>query len=169
MVQVCSGHRILLCVMHGDEMQKAPDFSLPDQNGALHSLADYAGKWLVLYFYPEDDTPGCTIEACGFRDDSDVLRAKGLKVVGISKDSVASHAKFADKHRLNFTLLSDESKQVMEAYGAWGRQKNYGIEYVGARRKTFLINPDGEIVKEYPKVIAAGHSGRVLRDFEAMK
>ncbi len=147
-------------------MQKAPDFTLPDQHGQMHSLADYAGKWLVLYFYPEDDTPGCTAEACGFRDDYTKLQERGVEVVGVSKDSVESHAKFAEKYHLNFTLLADESKAVMEAYGAWGTKINYGREVVGAIRKTFLINPAGEIAKEYPKVMALGHSGRVLKDLE---
>lgn len=150
-------------------MPKAPDFTLPDQNGTMHSLSEYAGTWLILYFYPEDDTPGCTLEACAFRDDYALLREKGLEVVGISKDSVASHAKFAEKHRLNFTLLADESKAVLTAYGAWGPQKFLGHEYVGTARKTFLINPDGEIVREYPKVIPVGHSMQILKDFEASR
>lgn len=146
----------------------APNFDLPDQHGDVHALADYAGKWLVLYFYPEDDTPGCTTEACGFRNDFKLMQERGLTVVGVSKDSVASHAKFAEKYRLNFTLLSDESKQVLQAYGAWGPKKMWGKEYVGTIRKTFLINPDGEIAKEYPKVNPIGHSGAILKDFEKL-
>src|SRR4051812_10173220 len=101
-------------------MQKAPQFSLPDQAGTIHTLDDYTGKWLIVYFYPEDDTPGCTTEACAFRDDYTQLQEKGVEVVGISKDSVASHAKFATKYHLNFPLLADESKATLEAYGAWG-------------------------------------------------
>ncbi len=101
-------------------MTKAPNFELPDQAGKIHKLSEYAGQWLVLYFYPEDDTPGCTAEACAFRDDLEVLTDKGLAIVGVSKDSVASHTKFAEKYQLNFPILADESKEVMTAYGAWG-------------------------------------------------
>lgn len=147
-------------------MTKAFDFTLPDQTGQSHSLADYAGSWLVLYFYPEDDTPGCTIEACAFRDDLPDLQAKGLNILGVSGDSVASHAKFAEKYHLNFPILADESKEVMTAYGAWGDKKTLGIGYTGATRKTFLINPDGEIAKEYPKVTPLGHTKQILKDFE---
>ena len=150
-------------------MKKAPDFTLPDQSGTAHSLADYAGRWLILYFYPEDDTPGCTTEACAFRDDYDLLADKGIEVVGVSKDPVASHAKFAEKYRLNFTLLSDESRQTLEAYGAWGLIKAGEKEYMGTIRKTFLINPAGEIAKEYPKVTPEGHSAQIMKDFEGMQ
>ncbi|GAC1371675.1 MAG: thioredoxin-dependent thiol peroxidase [Candidatus Saccharimonadales bacterium] len=149
-------------------MNKVPDFTLPDQTGTMHSIGDYAGRWLVLYFYPEDDTPGCTAEACAFRDDLALLTKKGLAVVGVSKDSVASHVKFAEKYHLNFPLLSDESKGVMEAYGAWGLKKMWGKEYMGTTRKTFLINPAGEIAKEYPKVNPIGHSATILKDFEKL-
>jgi peroxiredoxin Q/BCP len=150
------------------ELLKAPNFTLPDQTGTPHSLSDYAGGWVILYFYPEDDTPGCTTEACGFRDDYDVLRERGLTVLGVSKDSVKSHAKFAEKYRLNFPILSDESKTVQEAYGAWGQKKMFGREYMGTIRKTFLINPAGEIAKEYPKVSPLGHSAAILKDFEKL-
>lgn len=149
-------------------MTNAPDFKLPDQKNIERKLADYAGKWLVLYFYPEDDTPGCTAEACGFRDDIEILTAKGLSVVGVSKDSVASHAKFAEKYNLNFPILADESKSVQEAYGAWGVKKMFGREYMGTIRKTFLINPAGGIAKEYPKVNPIGHSAAILKDFEKL-
>jgi peroxiredoxin Q/BCP len=150
-------------------MQKAPNFSLPDQDGRVHGLDDYAGKWLILYFYPEDDTPGCTTEACSFRDDYAQLQEKGLAVAGVSKDSVASHAKFAAKYNLNFPLLADESKAVMEAYGAWGPRSFLGKKYTGATRKTVLINPAGEIAHEYPKVTPAGHAAQILKDFEEMR
>jgi peroxiredoxin Q/BCP len=150
-------------------MHPARDFTLPDQHGNIHTLSGYLGKWLVLYFYPQDDTPGCTAEACAFRDDFDILQERGLVVVGVSKDSVASHAKFAEKYHLNFTVLADESKAVMEAYGAWGTKKSFGKEYVGAIRKTFLINPAGEIAKEYPKVNPIGHSKAILKDFESLR
>ncbi|HVQ44422.1 MAG TPA: peroxiredoxin [Candidatus Saccharimonadia bacterium] len=146
-------------------MKPAPDFRLPDQSGTIRSLKDYAGKWLVLYFYPEDDTPGCTIEACAFRDDYPALQARGLSVVGVSRDSVESHQQFAEKHHLNFPILADESRTVHEAYGAWGKKKTLGVEYVGATRKTFLINPQGQIAKEYPKVTPMGHSAQIMKDF----
>ncbi len=149
-------------------MTKAPNFELPDQAGKIHKLSEYAGQWLVLYFYPEDDTPGCTAEACAFRDDLEVLTDKGLAIVGVSKDSVASHTKFAEKYQLNFPILADESKEVMTAYGAWGLKKMFDREYMGTIRKTFLINPDSEIAKEYPKVNPIGHSAAILKDFEKL-
>jgi peroxiredoxin Q/BCP len=152
----------------GMELLKAPNFTLPDQTGKMHSLSDYAGGWVILYFYPEDDTPGCTTEACGFRDDYDLLRERGLTVLGVSKDSVKSHAKFAEKYNLNFTLLSDESLEVLKAYEAWAPKTMFGREFLGTIRKTFLINPAGEIVKEYPKVSPVGHSAAILKDFEAL-
>lgn len=144
---------------------KAADFALPDQTGTIRELKDYAGKWLVVYFYPEDDTPGCTIEACSFRDTYESFEEKGLTVVGISPDSVESHARFAEKHHLNFLVLSDETHRAMEAYGAWGPKKLWGKEYVGVTRKTVLIDPNGEIAKEYPKVTPLGHAEKILRDF----
>lgn len=149
-------------------MTKAPNFSLPDQFGNIRKLSDFAGKWLVLYFYPQDDTPGCTREACEFRDDYDVLEQAGVEVVGVSKDDVASHAKFAEKYHLNFPLLADESTKTLEAYGAWGPKKFMGKEYIGTTRKTVIINPDGDIAKEYPKVTPAGHSKKVLDDLAAL-
>lgn len=149
-------------------MKLAPTFSLPDQTGATHNLEDYSGSWLVLYFYPEDDTPGCTIEACAFRDDLPDLQSKGLTIVGVSGDSVASHAKFAEKYHLNFDILADESKATLEAYGAWGEKKTLGMTHTGATRKTFLINPAGEIAKEYPKVTPLGHTKQILEDYEAL-
>jgi peroxiredoxin Q/BCP len=149
-------------------MTAAPDFTLPDQTGTPRSLADFAGKWLILYFYPEDDTPGCTIEACAFRDDYGELQRRGLQVVGVSRDSPESHFRFTAKHQLNFPLLSDETKQVHEAYGAWGRRNVFGKDFSGPIRKTLLINPKGEIVKEYPKVNPMGHSTEILKDFDAL-
>jgi peroxiredoxin Q/BCP len=146
----------------------AHDFALPDQTGTTRHLADYAGKWLVLYFYPEDDTPGCTAEACAFRDDYPKYAEKGIQVVGVSGDSVESHAKFADKYHFDFPILADESKKVMTAYGAWGTKKTFGVEHEGVTRKTFLINPEGKIAKEYPKVNPLGHSGMILKDFESL-
>jgi thioredoxin-dependent peroxiredoxin len=147
---------------------KAPAFSLQDQGGNTVSLKDFAGKWLVVYFYPKDDTPGCTKEACSFRDAKELLREKGLEVVGISKDSVKSHAKFAEKYDLNFPLLSDESTETIKAYGAWGQKKFMGREFEGILRQTFLINPEGEIVKTYPKVTPQDHAVQIIKDFEAL-
>lgn len=143
---------------------KAPDFSLPDQNNEVHTLSQYAGKWVIVYFYPKDATPGCTKEACSFRDGREFLKDAGAVVLGISKDSVASHKKFADKHSLNFTLLSDESAETIKAYGAWGKKKFMGKEYEGISRNTYLINPDGEIVKEYKGVNPLTHVGELLKD-----
>ncbi|MDF2460639.1 MAG: Bacterioferritin comigratory protein thiol peroxidase [Candidatus Saccharibacteria bacterium] len=139
---------------------RAPAFTLPDQDGRDHSLTDYAGRWLVLYFYPEDDTPGCTTEACSFRDGRDALAEAGAAVVGISADSVKSHRKFADKYGLSFPILSDRSHATIKAYDAW----RLGF----AKRKTFLISPDSEIAKEYPKVTPDAHAEEVLSDIRAL-
>lgn len=146
----------------------APDFNLPDQNGRTHKLSDYRGKWLVLYFYPRDDTPGCTKEACAFRDASDAFRRLGVVVVGVSKDSIQSHKKFADRYMLNFRLLSDESKNTIRAYGAWGEKKFLGKTLEGVIRSTVIINPQGEIVKRYDKVTPADHPDRILRDLKTL-
>jgi len=151
-------------------MKQAPDFKLPDQNGELHTLAEYSGKWLVLYFYPKDDTPGCTTEACNFRDERDAIAEYGnATVIGISKDSVANHKKFADKHNLNFTLLSDESHEVIEAYGAWGPKKFMGREYVGISRNTYIIDPEGKIVKEYIGVNPKKHAAEIINDLKKLQ
>jgi len=150
-------------------MKPAPSFSLPDQTGTVHTLEQYRGQWLIVYFYPKDDTPGCTTEACSFRDEYATLQSKGLNVVGISKDSVKNHAKFAEKFHLNFPLLSDESGEVINAYGAWGRKKFMGREFDGILRQTFLINPKGEIAKDYPKVTPKEHATQILHDFEALE
>lgn len=146
----------------------APSFSLPDQTGTFRSLTDYAGKWLIVYFYPKDDTPGCTTEACSFRDEYDYLQEKGLNVIGISKDSVDSHAKFAAKFELHFPLLSDPDLETIKAYNAWGERSMYGKKYMGILRKTVLIDPSGEIVHEYPKVTPKGHAVQILKDFEKL-
>lgn len=138
---------------------KAKDFSLKDQDGNTKNLADFSGNWLVLYFYPKDDTPGCTVEACSLRDANDELIELGAEVVGISKDDEDSHRKFKAKHKLNFTLLSDPSGKTIEAYGAWGK-KMFGRE--GILRKTFIINPEGEIVKTYGRVTPLGHGNQVI-------
>lgn len=149
-------------------MKKAPDFSLPDQNGTLHSLADYAGAWLVLYFYPKDDTPGCTAEACAFRDGRDVLAALGAEVVGISKDTVRKHTSFVQKHQLNFTLLSDTSTETIQAFGSWKLKKFMGREYMGINRDTYIINPEGYIAKKYEGVNVKTHFDEVSKDLQAL-
>lgn len=143
------------------EPYAAPDFTLNDENGEPKSLSDYKGKWLVLYFYPKDDTPGCTVEACSLRDARDDLSALGAQVVGISKDDAASHEKFKAKHNLNFTLLTDPDGSTLEAYGAWGK-KMFGKE--GILRKTFLINPAGEVVKLWGRVTPLGHGDQVIAE-----
>jgi peroxiredoxin Q/BCP len=147
---------------------KAPKFILPDQYNEMHSLDDYKDKWLILYFYPKDDTPGCTKEACNFRDSSHEFEKRGIVIVGISKDTVISHKKFADKYKLNFTLLSDPERKVIEAYGAWGTKKFMGREFDGIIRNTVLISPKGEIVKEYQRVNPLSHAAEILRDFDAL-
>ena len=139
---------------------------LPDESGVAHSLKDYHGQWIVLYFYPKDDTPGCTIEACSLRDARDELAALGAEVIGVSKDDASAHEKFKAKHTLNFTLLTDSSGEVIEAYGAWGKQM-YGRE--GILRKTFIINPDGVVVKVYGRVTPLGHGKQVIKDLRTLQ
>lgn len=151
-------------------MKKAPDFQLQDQHGTTHSLADYKGKWVVLYFYPKDDTPGCTTEACNFRDAREAIAEFGnCEVIGISKDTVKSHKKFADKYDLNFTLLADPEHTTIEAYGAWKLKKFMGREYLGIERSTVIIDPDGNIVKEYPKVDPKAHAAEIIHDLQALQ
>lgn len=144
----------------------APEFELPDENGETKTLSDYSGNWLILYFYPKDDTPGCTIEACSLRDARDDLIDLGAEVVGISKDSTDSHDKFKAKHSLNFTLLSDESGKTIEAYDAWGK-KMFGKE--GILRKTFIIDPEGVVQKVYGRVTPAGHGNQIISDLKALQ
>lgn len=144
----------------------APDFSLPDPSGKTHTLSDYAGSWLILYFYPKDDTPSCTVEACSMRDARDDLADLGAQIVGISKDEPSDHEKFKAKFSLNFTLLSDVSGKTIEVYGAWGL-KMFGR--VGILRKTFVINPEGQVVKVYGRVISAGHGEKVVEDLKALQ
>jgi thioredoxin-dependent peroxiredoxin len=141
----------------------APDFSLTDHAGRTVSLSDYAGKHLVLYFYPKAFTSGCTTQACDLRDRHDTLAAAGYEVVGVSPDPIARLAGFRDEHDLPFPLLSDEDHAVAAAYGAYGTKKNYGREYEGIIRSTFVIGPDGTIVEAWRNVKAAGHGDRVLR------
>jgi len=147
----------------------APEIALPDQDGNTRTLAELRGKWVLVYFYPRDDTPGCTIEACGLRDASSRYTRHGLQVLGISADSSKSHKKFADKFRLPFTLLADEGKSVIRAYGSWGRKKFMGREFDGILRRSFLVDPTGKIAKVYPKVSPEGHADEVLADVEALQ
>jgi peroxiredoxin Q/BCP len=147
---------------------KAIDFSLTDQNGKVHELSSYRGSWVLLYFYPKDDTPGCTKEACGFRDHLNDLKKHDIVVLGVSADSVASHQKFAQKYNLNFPLLADEKKEVIKAYGTWGKKKFMGKEFEGILRVSFLINPEGDIVKKYDKVKPEIHAGEVLEDIKKL-
>lgn len=144
----------------------APSFTLPDATGSMHSLESYKGKWVVLYFYPKDDTPGCTIEACSLRDARDDIATLGAEVIGVSADDEVSHKKFATKHELNFTLLSDPTNTTIEAYGAWG-PKMFGK--LGIQRKTFIINPDGQVVKVYGRVTPLGHGEQVVAELQRLK
>ena len=134
---------------------KAPDFTLPDQNGEMHSLSDYRGKKVILYFYPKDNTAGCTKQACGFSERYPQIIEKGAVVLGVSKDSVASHKKFEEKYNLGFTLLSDTERSVIEAYDVWKEKKNYGKVSMGVVRTTYLIDENGIIIKANDKVKAA--------------
>lgn len=146
---------------------KALDFELPDQNGKIHRLSDYKGKWIILYFYPKDDTPGCTKEACNFRDSFHKLQTLDVQILGVSKDSIASHKKFTEKYHLNFPILSDETKDVIKKYKSWGVKKFMGREFEGTIRNTYLINPKGEIVKFYEKVNPLTHSEEIIKDLNS--
>lgn len=147
------------------EGDKAPAFSSKDQNGNTVKLSDFKGTRVVLYFYPKDDTPGCTKEACSFRDADDVFRKKGIKVLGVSTDDERSHQKFISKFQLPFDLLADTDKKIVEAYGVWGEKSMYGKKYMGTFRKTFLIDEKGKIVKIFDKVNVSEHAGEVLEAF----
>lgn len=147
---------------------KAPAFNLPDQDGKMHALKDYAGQWVLLYFYPKDDTPGCTIEACTLRDNFPKFKKLKVTVLGASVDPVKKHAKFAEKFKLPFTLLSDEEKTLVNAYGVWAKKKFMGREYMGILRWSFLINPEGKIAKIYEGVKPAEHADEVLKDLKAL-
>lgn len=151
------------------EGAKAPAFSLPDQDGKKVSLSSFRGKPVVLYFYPKDDTPGCTTEACAFRDAKQALAREGAVVLGVSKDDRKSHRKFTDKFELNFPLLSDEDHHVAEAYGAWGERSLYGRKFMGMIRSTFLIDGAGKIAKVWPKVKVTGHDEEVLAALESLR
>ena len=148
--------------------KKAPAFNLPGDDGKKHALKDHAGKPVVLYFYPRDSTPGCTTEACDFRDNFARLKKAGAVVYGVSKDSLDSHAKFRAKHDLNFVLLSDPDLVVHEKYGAWGEKNMYGKIVQGCIRSTFLIGPDGKLANVWTKVRVKGHVDAVLTALEAL-
>ena len=141
---------------------KAPDFTLPDQNGNMHSLSEYRGKKVILYFYPKDNTAGCTKQACGFAERYPRFMEKGAVVLGISKDSVASHKKFEEKYGLPFTLLADPELVAIQAYDVWQEKKNYGKTYMGVVRTTYLIDENGKIVKAFNKVKAADNPEQML-------
>ena len=141
---------------------KAPDFTLPDQNGNMHSLSEYRGKKVILYFYPKDNTPGCTKQACGFAERYPQFIEKGAVVLGISKDSVASHKKFEEKYGLPFTILSDPELVAIQAYDGWQEKKNYGKTYMGVVRTTYLIDEEGKIAKAFDKVKAADNPEQML-------
>lgn len=152
-----------------EEGKKAPAFSLKNQDGETVKSSDFAGKPVVLYFYPKDDTPGCTTEACGFRDEYAQLKKAGAVVLGVSPDNEKRHAKFASKYELPFTLLADTEHEVAEKYGAWGEKSLYGRKYMGIFRVTFLIGPDGKVAKVWPKVKPAEHAAEVLAAVKALK
>lgn len=148
----------------------APDFALPDQDGTVRRLADFAGQWVVVYFYPKDDTPGCTTQACSFRDERQALQDfGGVTVIGVSKDSVRSHKKFADGHGLTFTLLSDPDHRMIEAYDSWHLKKFMGREFMGTERNTFIIDPAGMIVAELRNVKPIGHAKLVLDELRKLR
>ncbi len=148
---------------------QAPDFSLADENGDLRRLSDYRGKVVVLYFYPKDDTPGCTTEACGFRDQYEDYERAGVVVIGISPDDIKKHQKFKTKYNLPFTLLADTDHSVCDAYGVWGRKKFMGKEYDGVFRTTFLIGKDGTILRVFENVKPEGHSQEILKVLDEIK
>lgn len=141
----------------------APDFTLQDQNGNDRSLSEFKGKKVILYFYPKDNTPGCTKEACSLRDHKSELENKNAVIIGISKDSIASHQRFIEKQDLNFILLSDPEHKVMESYQAWGEKINYGKKSMGTIRSTYIINEEGVIEKTFPKVAVATHGEDILK------
>jgi peroxiredoxin Q/BCP len=147
-----------------EEQTPAPSFSVEDQDGNTHTLADYNGKWLVLYFYPKDSTPGCTTEACEFEENLSSLGKVNAAVLGVSADSVASHKIFADRQGLSFPLLADIDKEVIEAYGVWSEKNRYGKKSMGLIRTTYLIDKEGVVAKVWPNVRVKGHVERVIEE-----
>ena len=152
-----------------EKKTKAPDFCLPDQNGDTFCLEKFRGKWVVLYFYPKDNSKSCTLEAVNFTDNLKNLEEMGAMVIGVSPDSVKSHQNFARKHDLKFTLLSDHEHEVLEKYGCWQLKKMYGREYMGVERSTFIINPEGYIENEWRKVRVKGHVEDVKQKLAELK
>ncbi|MCC6543033.1 MAG: thioredoxin-dependent thiol peroxidase [Nitrospirae bacterium] len=142
---------------------KAPDFKIPDHDGKEVALSGFRGKKVVLYFYPKDSTPGCTKEACSFRDSNTEIKKRGAVVIGVSADSVGSHIKFRDKYDLNFPLLSDANKDVVQAYGVWKEKSLYGRKFMGIERTTFIIDEEGRISRIFPKVKVDKHLEEVLK------
>ena len=149
--------------------QSVPQFSLPDQNGKIHNINDYKDQWVILYFYPKDLTPGCTTEACNFQEALPDFNAIDAVIFGISKDSPEQHKKFVSKYNLQFSLLSDEHSDVCEKFGVWQKKSNYGKEYMGIVRSTFLVNPEGKIARVYPKVNVKEHHQEILNDLKTLK
>jgi len=149
--------------------KKAPEFCLPNQDETEICLRDLAGKWVVLYFYPKDNTPGCTTEACDFTNELEEFEELDAVILGVSPDSPKKHRNFIEKKNLKITLLSDENKEVLKAYGAWGLKKMYGREYEGVIRSTFIISPDGEIVAEWKKVKVKGHVEKVKEKLKELQ
>lgn len=147
----------------------APNFTLPDQDGTNHSLEQYKGKWVLVYFYPKDDTPGCTSQACGLRDSYTEYQNADITILGISKDTVKSHKKFQQKYGLPFPLLADTTTEVAQQYGIWGPKKFMGREYFGMHRISFLINPEGIIKKVYEKVNVLTHANQILEDKKSLE
>ena len=147
---------------------KAPSFSLPDETGRVRTLSEYKGKWVVLYFYPKDDTPGCTKEACAIRDVFEDFSRMGVTVLGVSKDSPESHTAFKEKYGLPFTLLSDEAGSMIEAYGAWQEKTMFGKTGMGIARITYIINPEQSIEKAYEEVDPANHALQLLAELEGI-
>ena len=148
---------------------KLPQFSLPDQHGKVHNMGDYKDLWIIIYFYPKDLTPGCTTEACNFQEALPDFNSIDAVIFGISKDSVDKHKKFADKYNLQFSLLSDENSDVCEQFGVWQKKRLYGKEYMGIMRTTFVVNPDGKIVRVYQKVKVKEHHTEILNDLKVLK
>ncbi len=146
-----------------EEGNTAPDFKAKNQNGEEVKLSDFKGKKVILYFYPKDNTPGCTAESCNLRDNYNALIEKGFEVIGVSPDSEKSHVNFISKHELPFTLISDPDKKVLKAYGAWGEKKMYGKVYEGVLRTTYVIDEGGKIIKVFPKVKTKEHSEQILK------
>jgi thioredoxin-dependent peroxiredoxin len=148
---------------------QAPRVALPDESGTVHDLADQHGRWTILYFYPKDDTPGCTVEACEFRDANETIAERGADVWGISPQGSDSKRKFREKFGLPFTLLADEDHEAAEAYGSWVEKQNYGRTYMGTARTTFLVDPEGRIARVWPKVKPEGHAAAVMAALDELQ